>query len=227
MSEHQIYHFLALDKPLTTKQMAELRALSTRAKISKTRFWNEYHWGDLRASSTRLMGRYFDAHLYTASWGTRRLMLRIPMTPGLRKRLAPYAIRGHALRWTNRPKHTLLDLRSDDEEAEYDERPPGSLTRLSGLRTELLDGDLRPAYLAWLLAIQEEDVRDKAKEPPVPPGLGSLTAAQKAMVRFLRIDVDLIAAARTAYKRTRTASPAARTVGELRAIADARSAKRG
>lgn len=56
MSEYQCYEFVALDRPLTTKQVAELRAISTRAEISSTRFLNEYQWGDLRprrSSTTR------------------------------------------------------------------------------------------------------------------------------------------------------------------------------
>jgi hypothetical protein len=81
MSEYQCYEFVALDRPLTAKQMAELRAISTRAEISPTRFWNEYHWGDLKADPAKLMERYFDAHLYFANWGTRRLMLRLPKSP--------------------------------------------------------------------------------------------------------------------------------------------------
>lgn len=35
-------------------------------------------------------------------------------------------------------------------------------------------------------------------EPPVPQGLGALTAPQKVLVEFLRIDDDLLAAAATA-----------------------------
>jgi hypothetical protein len=63
------------------------------------------------------------------------------------------------------------------------------------LRTELTRGDLRVAYLAWLLSVQAGEVADTDVEPPVPPGLSELTAAQAAMVEFLRIDGDLIAAA--------------------------------
>jgi hypothetical protein len=40
MSEHQCYEFLSLDRPLTSKQMTELRAISTRADITPTRFRN-------------------------------------------------------------------------------------------------------------------------------------------------------------------------------------------
>jgi hypothetical protein len=56
-------------------------------------------------------------------------------------------------------------------------------------------GDLRPAYLAWLLAVESDDIDEHEVEPPVATGLTELTAAQEAMVEFLRIDVDLVAAA--------------------------------
>ena len=47
-SEYEYYEFLALDRPLTSKQREELRQLSTRAEITATRFTNEYHWGNFR-----------------------------------------------------------------------------------------------------------------------------------------------------------------------------------
>jgi hypothetical protein len=79
MSEYQYYEFLALDQPLTDKQRAELRSLSTRAEITATRFVNEYNWGDLRGDPRTMMERYFDAFLYLANWGTRRLTFRLPL----------------------------------------------------------------------------------------------------------------------------------------------------
>jgi len=174
--------------------MAELRAISTRAEISPTRFWNEYQWGDLKADPAKLMARYFDAHLYFANWGTHRLMLRLPKARVDAKALKPYFGVGHAARLTSVGEHVLLDLGSDTEEPEYDEQSDGALAALSPLRAELMRGDLRPAYLAWLLAADGDHVDDDAEEPPVPTGLAKLTAAQEAMVEFLRIDVDLVAA---------------------------------
>ena len=50
MSEYQYYEFLALDRPLTDEQRAELRKLSSRADITATRFVNEYSYGDFRGS---------------------------------------------------------------------------------------------------------------------------------------------------------------------------------
>jgi len=195
VSEYQCYEFVALDRPLTAKQMAELRVISMRAEISPTRFWNEYQWGDLKADSAKLMERYFDAHLYFANWGTHRLMLRIPKARVDLKALKPYFVGRHAARLTSTGEHVLLDLGSDTEEPEYDEQSQGSLAALSPLRAELMRGDLRPAYLAWLLAVAADDLDDDAEEPPVPAGLAELTAAQEAMVEFLRIDVDLVSAA--------------------------------
>ncbi len=174
--------------------MAELRAISTRAEITPTRFWNEYQWGDLKADPAKLVARYFDAHMYYANWGTHRFILRLPGARVDPKTLRAYFV-GEAARATVADDHLILNLHSEDEEPDYYEESQGSLGTLVPLRTELMRGDLRVAYLAWLLAIQAGDVDDDVVEPAVPPGLSDLTAAQAAMAEFLRIDEDLIAAA--------------------------------
>ena len=50
MSEYQYYEFRAIDRPLTDRQVQELRAISTRAAISRTSFSNDYTYGDLKAN---------------------------------------------------------------------------------------------------------------------------------------------------------------------------------
>jgi hypothetical protein len=196
MSEYQCYEFVALDRPLTSKEMAELRAISTRAEITPTRFWNEYNWGDLKADPAMLVERYFDAHMYFANWGTHRLMLRLPVSRIDLKALRTQFV-GDAARARIAREHVILDLHSDDDEPDYYEESQGSLAALVPLRAELMRGDLRVAYLAWLLAVQAHVVDDEHIEPPVPPGLAALTAAQAALVEFLRIDADLLAASAT------------------------------
>lgn len=42
MSEYQYYEFAAIDRPLTRAEMAELRAVSTRAVITPSGFVNHY-----------------------------------------------------------------------------------------------------------------------------------------------------------------------------------------
>jgi hypothetical protein len=62
VSEYEYYELVALDRPLTAVEMAELRSISTRAQITPTRFFNEYHWGDLKVHPAELLARYFDVH---------------------------------------------------------------------------------------------------------------------------------------------------------------------
>jgi hypothetical protein len=191
--------------------MVDLRAVSTRAEITPTRFFNEYHWGDFKGNAVKLVARYFDAHLYLANWGERRLMLRLKSEQVSTKSLRPYFV-GGAARAVGAGKHVIVQLCSYNEEPDYyaGGSEDDSLAALAPLRTELLEGDFRVGYLAWLLALQAGDVAEDATEPPMPPGLADLTAAQQAMVEFLRIDQDLLTAAAAASPTLTNDSAAAR-----------------
>jgi hypothetical protein len=99
----------------------------------------------------------------------------------------------------------VLDLTSEDDtgESDFADAAEALLSAIVGVRAELAAGDLRPLYLAWLAAYgaweRDEDVFDRDAdndlEPPVPPGLGMLTAAQRALAGFLRLDNELLATA--------------------------------
>ncbi|QYC45491.1 hypothetical protein Nocox_39740 [Nonomuraea coxensis DSM 45129] len=202
MSEYQYYEFLAIDRPLSNQQQAEVRALSTRAHVTATSFTNEYHWGDFRGDPARLMERYYDAHLYLANWGTHRIMLRLPKAVLDPKQAGRYCVGEQVNAWTS-GGHLVLDFTSEAEEEYWEDDVERSLSAIVGIRAELAAGDLRPLYLAWLSAYgtweRDEDAFDyeeeDALEPPVPPGLGSLSAPQRALADFLRLDDDLLAAA--------------------------------
>ncbi len=209
MSEYQYYEFLAIDRPLDNAEQAEVRSLSTRARITATSFVNEYHWGDFKGDPSRLMERYYDAHLYVANWGTHRVMFRLPcdlLDPDV---VEDYCVDGQVDAWST-GEFVVLDVTSEDHAGEFDFDYDAEtlLSAIVGVRAELAAGDLRPLYLAWLAAYggweRDEDMFDRDAdddlEPPVPPGLGALTAAQRALADFLRLDDDLlaIAAARSA-----------------------------
>jgi hypothetical protein len=121
VSEYQCYEFVALDRQLTATEMAELRSISTRADITPTRFWNEYHWGDLKADPAKLLARYFDVHLYFANWGTRRLMLRLPVAAVDVDALRAYAP-GEPATLTTVGEFAVLDLWSEVEDPEGEVR---------------------------------------------------------------------------------------------------------
>jgi hypothetical protein len=195
MSEYQCYEFVALDRPLTSEEMAELRAISTRAEITPTRFWNEYQWGDLKGDPAKLLARYFDAHLYFANWGTCRFMLRLPADRVAVSELKPY-FQGDRASLSKAGGFITLDFWSDEEALDEEEWfEGGRLAALTPIRSMLLQGDLRAAYLAWLCNVQAGQVDGRTREPPIPPGLADLPAPLASLVDVLRIDVDLLAAA--------------------------------
>jgi hypothetical protein len=191
VSEYQYYEFLAVDRPLSEAQRAQLRALSTRAEITATRFSNEYQWGDFRGDPRKMMEQYFDAHLYFANWGTRRLMLRVPRAALDTKTAEQYLYGDTAASFTVTGEHLIIDLYADREPDDYWEETP-DLGSMVGVRSELIAGDCRLLYLAWLFAVQHDEVDDEATEPPVPAGLAELSAPLEAVVEFLEIDEDLI-----------------------------------
>ncbi len=193
MSEYQYYEFLALDRPLTAEQRAELRSISTRAEITATRFVNEYQWGDLKGDPQKMVERYFDAFLYLANWGTRRLMFRLPRGVLDSETAEQYCYTDTAS-LIETGSHLILSLYVDREPDDYWEEPGGQLAAMVQARSELAAGDLRLLYLAWLMALQSDEV-DEDTEPPVPAGLGNLSASLQAVVDFLEIDEDLIAVA--------------------------------
>jgi hypothetical protein len=202
MSEYQYYEFLAVDRPLDERQQAEVRALSTRARITATSFTNEYHWGNLRGDPRTMMERYYDAHLYVTNWGTHQVMLRLPRTLLSLEVVEQYCIDPYVAAWVS-AGHLILDLTSEDESGDWAEGAEDSLPAIVGVRAGLAAGDLRPLYLAWLASYgtweRDEDAfgysEEDELEPPVPAGLGVLTAPQRALADFLRLDADLLAIA--------------------------------
>lgn len=197
MSEYQYYEFVAIDRPLTRNEMAELRSRSSRATITATSFVNEYNWGDLKADPADWMRRYFDAFVYTANWCSCRLALRLPHHAFNKAELKRFAT-DYALTIDGSDTHWIIDwsLNEGQDYERFDlETGQGWMGRLMPLRDELLRGDLRPLYLGWLAGVSAGEVGDNAVEPEVPPGMSQLSAAQQALVEFLEIDSDLVAAA--------------------------------
>ncbi len=202
MSEYQYYEFQAVDRALSPQDQAELRALSTRATITSTRFTNVYHYGSFKGSPDALMARYFDAFLYVANWGSRELQLRLPLQALPLERVEPY-LYGESLEARAVDGHLLLTFRAEDDSLGERAEGEGWLASLLPLRAELLAGDLRALYLGWLCAVQysSADLADDAEEPPVPPGLDSLSPALHTLTEFFALNTDLLAAAAEAGRQ--------------------------
>ena len=143
MSEYQYYEFQAIDRPLTKEEMAEVRALSTRATITPTRFENEYHWGNFKGDPLAMVERYYDAFLYLANWGTHQLMLRLPRSVLDPETASRYCMEEEAFSMHLTREHVILTFDSDDKPEDWEEGE-GWLAALVPLRADIAASDLRP-----------------------------------------------------------------------------------
>lgn len=201
MSEYQHYEFLAVDRPLSDEEQAEVRELSARASVTGTTFTATYEQDEFRGDPDVLVESYYDAHLHVTSWGTRRLMIRVARGDLDDAVAEEFQVAERVDVWSSE-EHVVLDFLSEDEESPEIDRED-LLARLAEIRTEIVAGDLRSLYLAWLAGYgtweRDEFAFDTSAEdepePVVPPGLGQLTRAQRALVEFLRLDEDLLAVA--------------------------------
>ena len=193
MSEYQYYEFRALDRSLTSVELKRLRALSSRAEITSTSFVNTYNFGDFRGDPAKLTEKYFDAFVYLANWGTHELILRVPRRLVDATDLARFHT-GGSCRVKATEQHVVVGLRAEELEGDW-EQGEGWLGSLVPLRADLLNGDLRALYLAWLVDAQNDALEEDQLEPAPPPGLRTLNLPLESLVEFLGIDTDLLDAA--------------------------------
>jgi hypothetical protein len=205
MSEYQRYEFMTSDRPLTRAQLDAVNDLSSHIEASSTHAVIEYHWGDFKHDPIDVLRKYFDGFLYWANWGSPELALRFPHGT-----LPANLIEGYDyddfVTFTQHPDYDILDIHFSEMEAP-DEWTEYDLGSLIAIRDELMEGDLRTLYIAWLASMHALGSYDNEEEdeiisvPPVPPALGTLTAAQQALAEFLQLPQELLSAA-ARYSKT-------------------------
>ena len=199
MSEYQYVGFRAAEKPVSDKNLAYMRQQSTRAEITPWSFDNEYHFGDFHGDAETMLRRGYDVFLHYANFGTRTLLIHVPHNlpnaPGARPYFAKDALQ---FLKDKQGQGGILSISPYYEPGELDELWDVNeiLDQLVPLRAEILEGDLRPLYLAHLgTMIDNEHDPEETTEGPVPAGLGKLTAAQCALAKLYGLSNALIAAA--------------------------------
>src|SRR2546421_8094551 len=189
MSEYQRYEFMTIERPLTRAQLDAVNDLSSHIEASSTHAMIEYHWGDFKHNPIDVLHKFFDGFLYWANWGSPQLAFRFPH--GI---LPDDLIDGYDLddfvTFTRYRDFDILYIHFGEMEAP-DEWIDYELGSLIALRDELMDGDLRALYIAWLASErmregygEDEDEDEDGDEevisaPAVPPAFGKLTAAQQ------------------------------------------------
>lgn len=223
MSEYQYYEFRAIDRPLTDEEQAAMRQLSSRVVLTPGSAAFTYNYGDFRGDPEKVLLQYFDAMFYIANWGSCQLMFRFPKQVLDLDQMRAYCrppIVEEFVSLVEKGEYVVLNIEWQEEEA-FDWgwiEGEGWLPRLMGLRDDILRGDYRLLYLAWLKAISlEEEMLEDVQEPPVPPGLRQLSPGLQAFIELFDLDEDLVAAAAEASGSPLTVSEAdlRRAIGQL------------
>ncbi len=194
MSEYQYYEWQTLDRPLSPEEQAAVNRLSSHIDVTSTRAVVTYSWGDFKHDPLQVLARYFDAFLYLANWGSKRLAFRFPKDLLTPDQIEPYLWEYHIV-LNPVDDYLILDISLDEEEGGDWIEGEGWLSSLSRLRDDILEGDYRALYLAWLRAAELEDADDDELEPPVPPGLGEISSPLASFVELFDIEEHLLQAA--------------------------------
>jgi hypothetical protein len=200
MSEYQYVGFRAIDAPLSDRQLEYMETQSSRAEITRWSFDNQYHYGDFRGNPVAMLRRGYDVHLHYANFGIRKVMFRLPYGLPASKALCFKYVDSEHVMWEADPDGPagILSVSAMTEPGRLDEiwDVDEYLDRLVGVRQELIVGDLRPLFAAWLCGCQSDEVEPESqKEPPVPAGLEELSEAIVAMLEFFDVSQFVLAAA--------------------------------
>ncbi len=199
MSEFQFVGFRAIDGRVTPKNLEYMRTQSASAEISAWSFKNQYHHGDFRGNALEMLRKGYDIHLHYANFGIRTLLIRLPN--GLRD---PDAAKAYFVSDSltflkdERGSGGALKIQPYTEPGELDDlwNLEELLEQLIGVRAEILEGDLRPLYIANLAVNSDgEHDPDSTFEGPVPAGLMEPTKAQIALAELYGFNKSMIAAA--------------------------------
>jgi hypothetical protein len=220
MSEYQSYEFQTIDRLLTADEKTYLKSLSSRAKVTANSAFYLYNFRDFSHSPEKLVDRCFDMMIYVASYGVRQLIIRLPRNSFNPDILEPY-LTPDFIETSITKQSILLDINlSCDDYGTWIEDGARFLPDLIGLREELIDGDLRLLYLAWLKIGCSEEAPDSPEEmiePPVPPNLDRLSPSLQAFTETFMVNEDLIhvAAAASESQADKTKEPWAKWIKTL------------
>lgn len=214
MSEYQYHEWQTVDRTLTPEEQDEVEGLSSHIDVSASRAVVTYNWGSFKYKPKEVLLDYFDAYFYSSEWGRLRLMFRFPTGLLQDADIEPYLVQDFVT-FETYGEWDVLDLDFNPEDSEWREPSRADLSDFVRLRADLLAGDFRLLYLAWLGGMgyygyagldwyaeddpdRPEDDPDRPEddwEPPVPPGLKTLSGGLDSFVRTFDIDPYQVMAA--------------------------------
>ncbi len=206
MSEYQYYEWQRLESPLMLAEQNAVDELSSHIEVSSMQASVSYNWGDFKHDPIQVLAKYFDAYLYFANWGSYDLAFSFPKGLIDAEALEVYFDEDHVNISVIEDKLILTFEKRDDDGYDGDYAEQNHLSTLSRLRDDIIQGDHRVLYIAWLNAMAEasywheedEDNPDnfyKDPEPPIPAGLNELSLPLRTFIDSFEIDPFLISAA--------------------------------
>ncbi|MCP5519917.1 MAG: hypothetical protein H7A46_00045 [Verrucomicrobiales bacterium] len=202
MSEYQYYEFAAIDGPISDEGLNYAKGCSSRAEVSRLSWRNVYHFGSFKGSEATLL-KYYDAHFFIANWATARLVLALPEGCLSAEAIEPYLRGGDQYEDTLTTKQLgnrrLVWFEHNEDGGWWDKQGEGVLDRLLPIREDLIRGDHRSLFLAWLADFDPDEWTDPADEgvlmPPIPAGLNRLTTALTVFLKHFAVDPDALTVA--------------------------------
>jgi hypothetical protein len=215
MSEYQYHEWQTVDRLLTPTEQAAVNRLSSHIKVNSRQAVVTYQWSDFRYDPKKVLLDYFDGYFYLANWGSLRLMFRFPKGMLTQSEIERYCLQ-ETITFETIDKYQVLDLDFNPEEGGGWMEPEAELSYFIQLRADLMEGDYRLLYLAWLNAVtidgapenyneyDPEDAVDNTDdserpiyeyEPPIPPGLKKLSPSLENFIQVFGIDPFLVQAA--------------------------------
>jgi hypothetical protein len=163
MSEYQYHEWQTVDRLLTSSEQAAVENLSSHIEVSSSRALVTYNWSGFRHDPKQVLLDYFDAYFYFANWGSLDLMFRFPKGVLDSADVEPYCIEDSITYQTN-GNYQVLDLTFGSEDGGGWMETEADLSQFIRLRADLLEGDYRLLYLAWLKGKTQSDVSDDYDE---------------------------------------------------------------
>jgi hypothetical protein len=144
-----------------------------------------------------------------ANWGSRQLLFRFPQSAldleAVMAYCQPLIVQDY-LSVSTEGEYAILSVEFHDEEGQDWVEGTGWLPAMLTLRDDILRGDYRALYLAWLKVLEVDDPLGSVLEPPVPSGLKQLSPALRTFVEFFEIDERLIQVAAKASGKRKAAT---------------------
>jgi hypothetical protein len=204
MSEYQYHEWQTIDRVLTPQEQIDVESLSSHIEVSASHAVVTYHWSDFRHNPKQVLLDYFDAYFYCANWGSLQLMFRFPKGLVDKSAVVPYCD-NEFIFFEPIGDYDILDLNFHTDGYYPGDGWMEADRGLSGfiwLRYDLIAGDYRLLYLAWLRAMTMydpyEDEGDYAStnnnklETEVPAGLDKLSPGLQYFISIFEVNLHLI-----------------------------------